>query len=310
MRKKFLDIIFKNKYYLQLIEIIQKVKLGKEKVGLYDAILIFLQKMQDDKLIISANGVAFSFTLAIFPAIIFIFTLTPYIQNFYPEVTNDEIIGFLENILPENLYSAADATIHDIINKQRGGLLSFGFVFTLILATNGMTSLMNAFNSSYKTVETRGFFKMRFIATILTFILAMSVLISVALLVVGQQLLENNSIRELLQDNISIDLIFILRLVILYAIFQVAISSIYSLAPAVHKRWHFLSIGSVFSTLASLIASFGFSYYVNNFGTYNKLYGSIGVLIVLMLWLFILSLILLVGFEMNAALDKVKYDKL
>ena len=310
MRKKFLDTIFKNKYYLQLIEIIQKVKLGKEKVGLYDAILIFLQKMQDDKLIISANGVAFSFTLAIFPAIIFIFTLTPYIQNFYPEVTNDEIIGFLENILPENLYSAADATIHDIINKQRGGLLSFGFVFTLILATNGMTSLMNAFNSSYKTVETRGFFKMRFIATILTFILAMSVLISVALLVVGQQLLENNSIRELLQDNISIDLIFILRLVILYAIFQVAISSIYSLAPAVHKRWHFLSIGSVFSTLASLIASFGFSYYVNNFGTYNKLYGSIGVLIVLMLWLFILSLILLVGFEMNAALDKVKYDKL
>ena len=310
MRKKFLDIIFKNKYYLQLIEIIQKVKLGKEKVGLYDAILIFLQKMQDDKLIISANGVAFSFTLAIFPAIIFIFTLTPYIQNFYPEVTNDEIIGFLENILPENLYSAADATIHDIINKQRGGLLSFGFVFTLILATNGMTSLMNAFNSSYKTVETRGFFKMRFIATILTFILAMSVLISVALLVVGQQLLENNSIRELLQDNISIDLIFILRLVILYAIFQVAISSIYSLAPAVHKRWHFLSIGSVFSTLASLIASFGFSYYVNNFGTYNKRYGSIGVLIVLMLWLFILSLILLVGFEMNAALDKVKYDKL
>lgn len=310
MKDKILDIIFQNRYYLKLIDIIQRVKLGKDKIGLYDAIIIFLQKMRDDKLIISANGVAFSFTLAIFPAIIFIFTLTPYIQNFFPEVTNDEIIGFLENILPANLYAAADSTIHDIINKQRGGLLSFGFVLTLILSTNGMTSLMNAFNSSYKTVETRGFFKMRFIATILTFILAMSVLISVALLVVGQQLLENNSIRELLQDNISIDLIFILRLVILYAIFQVAISSIYSLAPAVHKRWHFLSIGSVFSTLASLIASFGFSYYVNNFGTYNKLYGSIGVLIVLMLWLFILSLILLVGFEMNAALDKVKYDKL
>ena len=310
MKDKILDIIFQNRYYLKLIDIIQKVKLGKDKIGLYDAIIIFLQKMRDDKLIISANGVAFSFTLAIFPAIIFIFTLTPYIQNFFPDVTNDEIIGFLENILPANLYAAADSTIHDIINKQRGGLLSFGFVLTLILSTNGMTSLMNAFNSSYKTVETRGFFKMRFIATILTFILAMSVLISVALLVVGQQLLENNSIRELLQDNISIDLIFILRLVILFAIFQVAISSIYSLAPAVHKRWHFLSIGSVFSTLASLIASFGFSYYVNNFGTYNKLYGSIGVLIVLMLWLFILSLILLVGFEMNAALDKVKYDKL
>ena len=310
MKEKLLDIIFKNKYYLHLIALLQKVKLGKEKVGLYDAILIFLQKMRDDRLIISANGVAFSFTLAIFPAIIFLFTLTPYIQNFFPEVTNDEIIGFLENILPETLYAAADTTIHDIINKQRGGLLSFGFIMTLILSTNGMTSLMNAFNASYKTVETRGFFKMRFIATLLIFILTLSIIISIALLVVGQQLLYNNRIREIVQENISIDIIFILRLIILYIIFQIAISSIYSLAPAVHKRWHFLSIGSVFSTLAAIIASFGFSYYVNNFGTYNRLYGSIGVLIVLMLWLFILSLILLVGFEMNAALDKAKHHKL
>ena len=310
MKEKLLDIIFKNKYYLHFIALLQKVKLGKEKVGLYDAILIFLQKMRDDRLIISANGVAFSFTLAIFPAIIFLFTLTPYIQNFFPEVTNDEIIGFLENILPETLYAAADTTIHDIINKQRGGLLSFGFIMTLILSTNGMTSLMNAFNASYKTVETRGFFKMRFIATLLIFILTLSIIISIALLVVGQQLLYNNRIREIVQENISIDIIFILRLIILYIIFQIAISSIYSLAPAVHKRWHFLSIGSVFSTLAAIIASFGFSYYVNNFGTYNRLYGSIGVLIVLMLWLFILSLILLVGFEMNAALDKAKHHKL
>ncbi len=310
MKEKFLDIVFKNQYYLRFIALLQRVKLGQEKVGLYDAVMIFLRKMNDQRLIISANGVAFSFTLAIFPAIIFIFTLTPYIQNFFPEVTNDEIIGFLENILPETLYAAADTTIHDIINKQRGGLLSFGFVLTLILSTNGMTSLMNAFNSSYKTVETRGFIKMRVIATLLIFILALSIIISIALLVVGQQLMYNNRIREVVQDVISIDIIFILRLVILYIIFQIAISSIYSLAPAVHKRWHFLSIGSVFSTFAAILASFGFSYYVNNFGTYNKLYGSIGVLIVLMLWLFILSLILLVGFEMNAALDKAKYDKL
>ena len=151
---------------------------------------------------------------------------------------------------------------------------------------------------------------MRIIATLLIFILSLSIIISIGLLVVGQQLLSDNSIREVMQDKISIDLIFIFRIVILYIIFQIAISSIYFLAPAVHKRWHFLSIGSVFSTLATIIASFGFSYYVNNFGTYNKLYGSIGVLIVLMLWLFILSLILLVGFEMNAALDKAKYDRI
>ena len=310
MREKILKLILENPLYLRLVATLQRIKVGKVKVGLYDAIVIFVQKMSNDRLTARANAVAFSFTTAIFPAIIFIFTLTPYIQNFFPEVTNEEIIGFLENILPETLYSAADTTIHDIINKQRGGLLSFGFILTLILSTNGMNSLMSAFNASYKTKETRGFLKMRFIATVLIFILALSVLISAALLVVGQQLLADNSIRELVQDKISIDLILVLRFVILYIIFQVTISSIYYLAPAVHQRWHFLSVGSVFSTIAVIIASFGFSFYVNNFGAYNRLYGSIGVLLVLMLWLFIVSLILLVGFEMNAALDKAKNQKL
>lgn len=310
MKSIIKDYIFNHPLYLRLVSFLQRIKLGKNKIGLYDAIKIFIQKMVDDDVLDRANGVAFSFTMAIFPAIIFLFTLVPFIQFFFPDVTNDQIIGFMENILPETLYAAADTTIHDIINKQRGGLLSFGFIFTLVLSTNGMSSLMSAFNACYKTVETRGFFKMRFIATVLIFILALSVLISVALLVVGQQLLQDNKVREFIQEVISLDLILILRFIILYVVFQVAISSIYYFAPAVHERWHFFSIGSIFSTLACLAAFFGFSFYVNNFGTYNKLYGSIGVLLVLMLLLFILSLILLVGFEMNAALDKAKFNKL
>lgn len=310
MKSIIKDFIFNHPLYLRLVSFLQRIKLGKNKIGLYDAIKIFIQKMVDDDVLDRANGVAFSFTMAIFPAIIFLFTLVPFIQFFFPEVTNDQIIGFMENILPETLYAAADTTIHDIINKQRGGLLSFGFIFTLVLSTNGMSSLMSAFNACYKTVETRGFFKMRFIATVLIFILALSVLISVALLVVGQQLLQDNKIKEFIQEVISLDLVLILRFIILYVVFQVAISSIYYFAPAVHERWHFFSMGSIFSTLACLAAFFGFSFYVNNFGTYNKLYGSIGVLLVLMLLLFILSLILLVGFEMNAALDKAKFNKL
>lgn len=309
MKDRILDYIFKNPWYLRLVALLQRIKLGKNKVGLYDAVVIFLQKMYNDELLDRANGVAFSFTMAIFPAIIFLFTLTPYIQNFFPAVDNHEIIGFLKTILPDNLYLAAETTITDIISKQRGGLLSFGFVLTLILSTNGMSALMSAFNACYKTVETRGFIKMRIIATGLIFILAVSIIVSVALLVVGQQFLRDSDIRALVADNISLDLIIILRFIFLYIIFQVAISSIYYFAPAVHEKWHFFSVGSVFSSLACILASFGFSYYVNNFGTYNKLYGSIGVLLVLMLWLFIVSLILLVGFEMNAAIDKAKMDQ-
>ncbi|RKQ50082.1 membrane protein [Roseivirga pacifica] len=309
MKNRILEIILENSLYKRLVALLQRVKLGKSEIGLYDAIVIFLQKMSKDEIMERANAVAFSFTIAIFPAIIFLFTLTPYIQLFFPEVTNEVVISFLSDILPNNLYLAAETTINDIIGKERGGLLSFGFIMALILSTNGMTSLMTAFNACYKTVETRGFFKMRFIATGLIVLLGLSVLVSVAVLVVGQHLLDNIQIRDVVQDVISLDLVNVLRFLVLYIIFQIAISCIYYFAPAVHERWHFFSIGSVFSTLATIAASFGFSFYVNQFGTYNKLYGSIGVLIVLMLWLFILSLILLVGFEMNAAIDTVKVKK-
>jgi membrane protein len=308
MKNKILSLIFKNKHYLRLVAFLQKIKLGKDKIGLYDAIVIFITKMSNDEILDRANGVAFSFTMAIFPAIIFLFTLTPFIQTFFPELTNAEIIGFLENILPANLYETAETTILDIIGKPRGGLLSFGFILTLILSTNGMASLMGAFNACYKTIETRGFLSLRLTATGLIIILSVSFISSIALLIVGQQLLTDSEIRSIINDTISVDLLFILRFFVLYIIFQFAISSIYYFAPAIHEKWHFLSLGSVFSSLAIIIASFGFSYYVNNFGNYNKLYGSIGVLLVFMLWLFIISLILLVGFEMNAAVHKAKMD--
>jgi membrane protein len=310
MSNQIISFITQSPIYLRIIGIIQKVKLGKHKIGLYDAIVIFIKKMSNNEILDRTNGVAYSFTVAIFPGIIFLFTLTPYIQNFFPEITNDDIILFLENLLPQNLYLAAETTIRDIISKQRGGLLSVNFILTLFLATNGMSSLMSAFNACYKTKENRGFIKMRIVATGLLFALALSIIIAIGLLIVGQQFLEITHINDNIKDYIPIDLVLILRVIVLYISFQISISSIYYFAPAVHERWHFLSIGSVFAAIACILSSVGFSYYVNNFGTYNKLYGSIGVIIVLMLWFYMLSLILLVGFEMNASLDMAKKEKL
>lgn len=310
MTAKLISWLERQALFQRFIGVLQHIKLGKHKTGLYEAIVIFLKKMSNPIILDRTNAVSYSFTVAIFPGIIFLFTLTPYIQNFFPEITNEDIILFLENLLPKNLYLAAEATITDIIGQQRGGLLSFNFLLTLFLSTNGMTSLMSAFNSSYKTKETRGFVKMRLIATFLLFMMAFSIIIAIGLLVVGQQLLELTHLKENIEAVISLDTILILRIIVLYVSFQFSISCIYYFAPAVHERFHFLSIGSVFAAIACILASAGFSFYVNNFGTYNKLYGSIGVIIVLMLWLYMLSLILLVGYEMNAAIDMAKNDKL
>ena len=310
MKNRLIDYILRNSFYLRLESFLRRIKLGKAKISLYDALVIFIKKLSNDEILDRANGVAFSFTVAIFPAIIFLFTLVPFITNFFPDITDEVIISFMKDILPTNLYDAAHETINNIIQRKRGGLLSIGFVLAVFLSTNGMSNLMSAFNGCYKTKETRGFIKMRIIATGLIFVLALSVIVAVALVVVGQQFLNNTDFRSIVAGKVSIDLVLTLRFITLYVVFQIAISFIYYFAPTVHERWKFLSIGSVFASLSCILASFGLSYYINNFGTYNILYGSIGVLLVLMLWLFILSLILLVGFEMNAAIDKAKVNKL
>jgi membrane protein len=310
VQDRLINIILETAFFKRLIAFLQRIKLGKAKVGLYDAIVIFIRKLSNDEILDRANGVAFSFTVAIFPAIIFLFTLVPFIGNFFPEVTSEVIINFMEDIMPENLYAAANTTIHDIISRKQGGLLSVGFLLALYLSTNGMSNLMGAFNACYKTIETRGFFKMRITATGLTFVLAFCIITAVALLVLSEHFINNYDFREFIQEKASIDVLVSLRYLILFALFQIAISSIYFFAPAVHEKWSFFSLGSIFASLACILSSFIFTFFVNNFGNYNTLYGSIGVILVLMLWLFIISLILLVGFEMNAAIHKAKMDKL
>ena len=291
--------------YLDLVSLLKRVRLRKKGVSLHDIIEVFIEKLQNDEIVTRANGVAFNFTLAIFPAIIFIFTLIPYIQISNLPDLDQQIMQFLEGWMPAPMYDVASSTIEDIISNRRSGLLSFGFLFSLFLATNGMMSLMKAFNKCYRTVESRSFFQSRFIATSLTFMLAVVLFFAMLLLVIGQQAI--NYLESAPWINIEsyvFILVLALRFIVLFFIFLVAISSIYYLAPAVHDRWQFFSPGSLTAAFLSLVVTFGFTYYINNFGAYNKFYGSIGVLIALMVWLSLLSVIMLIGFEINASIDK------
>ena len=307
MKTRILNKIVNSRYYQSLVGLLKKVRLKKRGVSLYDIIVVFFEKLRNDELVTRANGVAFNFTLSIFPAIIFIFTLIPYIQIPQLPDLNDQVMSFLQDWMPASMYDVAASTIEDIISNRRGGLLSFGFVFSLFLATNGMVSLMKAFNKCYRTVESRNFWKSRFIATSLTIMLALVLFLAMLLLVIGQQIiifLENAEWIYIDIKDYVFYLVIGLRFIVLFFIFLIAISSIYYLAPAVHDRWKFFTPGSLTATLLSLGVTFAFTYYINNFGAYNKFFGSIGVLIALMVWLSILSLILLIGFEINASIDK------
>ncbi|TRX53050.1 YihY/virulence factor BrkB family protein [Fulvivirga sp. M361] len=306
MKKRIQNYILKTEVYKSLVVVLKSIKFTRyEGLSLYEIIGVFIEKITRDSIIERAEAVAYNFTLAIFPAIIFLFTLTPYIHEFIPDVSRTTILEFIGEFMPENMYEVTSTTIEDIVGNQRGGLLTFGAVFSLFLATNGMLSLMKAFNACYKTMDKRGFIKTRLVATGLTFMLALVLILAIILLVIGNFLIDFiNQIEWLDIEDFLIYLFLVLRFLVIFIVFFLAISFIYYFGPAVHYNWRFFSIGSLISTILCLAVSYGFSYYVANFATYNKLYGSIGVLIALMIWQFILTIVLLVGYEINASIHQ------
>ncbi len=304
MRNKIVRYVLNSGISIFIIRILLKIKFKNyENVSLYEVIKIFIEKITKDEILQRAQGVAFNFTLSIFPAIIFLFTLIPFIHNFIPDVSTQQILMFIGELMPASMFEVVSSTIEDIIGNGRGGLLTFGAVFSLWMAANGVMSLIGAFNACYKTVERRGFLKTRITAISLTLMLAMALVLAIVLLVVGEIALDMiNNITWIDLNDSSIDFILVLRFIVVFIVFFLAISFIYYFGPAVHYNWRFFSIGSLLATFLCIAASYGFSFYLTSFGTYNKLYGSIGALIALMIWQFILTVILLVGYELNASL--------
>jgi membrane protein len=308
MKYKYKRIIFRWNPGRIFIGWMKKVRFRKyENVSLYRIIRLFLQNLTDDEILDRANGVAYNFLLAIFPAVIFLFTLIPYVSEFFPEINKESIMAFLGEQMPASMFETVSSTVLDIVSNQRGGLLSLGFLFSLYLSTNGTLALMRAFNACYRTIENRSAIKTRVIATALTFNLAFVLFLAIILLVVGQLVL-NYSMTHLNQigfidlNSYTVILLFIIRFIVIFVVFFLAISTLYYFGPAIHYNWRFFSIGSLLSTLLILAVSYGFSYYITNYGTYNKVYGSIGVLIAIMVWVQLVTVVLLIGYEVNASI--------
>jgi membrane protein len=209
-------------------------------------------------------------------------------------------------ILPAEAYAAVNTTLLDIVKNQNSGLLSFGFVFALIFATNGVHTLMVAFNKSSLISETRSWLRQRLVAVFLTILISFALIFGLVIMTIGEYIIDFLKSELRFQDSIWLYLLNLGRWLILIIIYFVTIASLYRYGPANAKKWKFFSAGSWMATILAVLTFWGFSYYINNFGTYNKLYGSIGTLIVLMIWLYLNSLIILVGFELNASIDLSK----
>jgi membrane protein len=298
---KYLD---RYKTWRKTTAYLDRIRVGKKKTPFFEIIKIFLISLEKDDIIERAKSVAYNFTLAIFPAIIVLFTLIPYVP--IPNL-QETVMDFVDQ-LDLSMIDAVRSTVEDIISKPRGGLLSFGVIFSLYLSTNGMLSLITTFNHFYKTKYSRGFFRTYAIAFFLTILLILVLAIANILLIGGEIALNFLLDIGVLNKDFLLYLIIGLRFVLLVLIFQLVISLIYYFGPSVEDRFVFINTGSVIASFLSIAASYGFSYYLTNIAAYNKFYGSIGAVIALMIWLFLLSVILLLGYVINASIDRANKE--
>ncbi|MBN8861094.1 MAG: YihY/virulence factor BrkB family protein [Sphingobacteriales bacterium] len=281
---------------------------GFEGLPLYDVTRFLQRQIKKEGLKIRASAISFNMLMAIPPFMIFLFTLVPYLpgqKNF-----THELLRLIRDITPNR---DTFIWVRDFINdftKPRSGLLSFGFIAAGFFASNAMIGIMNSFNRSLHTHfrRKRNFFEIRGTALKLTFFIALIFMASILLLI-----LQGNLLRQLLHwmgiENASIRWwIGTLRWVVIIGLIYFAIGLIYRFAPAVHRKWSINSPGTILATTLIILLTVLFSFWVNNFGTYNKVYGSIGTLIIIMSSFFLNSLILLIGFELNVSIRQLKIE--
>ncbi|HEV7230108.1 MAG TPA: YihY/virulence factor BrkB family protein [Bacteroidia bacterium] len=275
---------------------------GFEGVNLYETGKFFYHGIDKGLLPTRASAMAFSFFCAIFPSIIFLFTLIPYIpiHNFQLQ-----LLILIKNVMPPASFNAVEETLVDIVTKQNGKLLSVGFITALYFSTNGFNSMITAFNTSYHVLETRKPMQQRLVSLVLVFIFAFLLTFAIGL-IVGSDYITKLIIPK---SHWAFYLIKSTHWIILTALLFCVISFCFYLGPATKVGWKFVSAGSTLATILCVITSLAFGYYVSHFGKYNKVYGSIGTLLIVLMWIYLNCLVLLIGFEFNAGIHSAKRKK-
>ena len=291
------------------VKLLRKFHWGDPSRNLYEIGRIFFTQLRKDDISERAGSMAFSFTLALFPLLLFILNTIPYLQNFFPYITTDNILQFMREVLPPEMYGQLENTILDIISKPRQSLLSLGFFFALFSSSQGVISMMSSFNSVYKTKDDRSFVKGRLISVAILLVLVVTICAASTIMIFGNILISGLEELHVFNSNFMIFLFNTLKFFVLLMVFYFTTAFIFRVAPAVHDKWHFFSIGSQVAGLLITVSFYLFTFYLNNFASYNKLYGSIGTLIGLMLWIFITSLIILISFEINVTMDLLDEKK-
>lgn len=276
---------------------------GFDGVPLYDVIVFFYEEIKKEGLNERAAAIAYNFIMAIPPTCLFLFTLIPNLPFIPTKTIKIQLHEIITDIIPAKTHNNNLILFVDSFFKEgKIGLLSFGFLLLIFFASNGMMGLMRSFNKRSIGFSKRTGLQTRWIAIKLTVLIMGLLLGCISLLI-----MQGTVISWLgLKNNFLVQFFSTFRWVFILGLIFFTFAFIYKYAPAVTKRWRLISPGSILGATMSVLATLGFSIFVNNFGRYNALYGSIGTVIVLMILIFINSLVLLIGYELNASIHSLK----
>ncbi|MDR1005960.1 MAG: YihY/virulence factor BrkB family protein [Bacteroidales bacterium] len=281
---------------------------GLQKVPIFSVGKFFVASMRNGALNQRAAATSFHFILALFPLVLTLFTLLPYIPIAH---LYQQLYEMLKEVLPTSVYGEVKGILDDIVKRKHNGLMSIGFLSSIYVASSGINAILISFNYSklIKRNERRKWLKRRMLSVILILLIGLVSIFAFSI-IVGFKSFTSYLIRHgILNYGMQLFFLKTLKWVLLIALVYFVFASIYYIAPIRKKGYRFFSIGATIATCLLILTTLGFNFYINNFAHYNVLYGSIGALIVLMLWIYLNNFILLAGFELNASVSEAHADR-
>ena len=272
---------------------------GFQGVPLFDVILFFAKGLKQGVINQRAAAISFQFFLSLFPLLLASFTLLPFmhLEHYIPM-----IIETLENFLPDSTQNFIRSTVTDLLSHKHKGLMSIGFISSLYVASSGFNTLMLTFNSSAHATRKRKFLIRRLIAVGMVVGVFVAVIISFSLIILSRHLFMYLVINDWIDSLVQLYVLKIIKWAVIIFLLYIVLASIYYITPIDKRGYKFFSAGATLATIMIILMSSGFNWYIVHFSRYNALYGSIGAIIIFLLWLYLNSYVLILGFELNASI--------
>ncbi len=276
---------------------------GLDRISWYRLLSFYFIRADREDIRMRASFMAFHLVLAVFPATIFFFTLVAYLPL---ETRYEDLLALLNRLMPDAAYETLADTLKDLLGKQRGGLLSVGFLAAVYFSTSAIDSMIRSFHRSLNIRDKRPYYKKKLYSIWLNLYFSALLMLALVLITLGDSAWRMLNEQGILGDRMATGLWQVLNWLVIVALIQLTVSSLYRFGPYQRSKGPFLNPGSVITTVLIILMSLVLSYYVDRFNTYNRVYGSIGTLLVILLWVYWNCVVTLIGFEFNILLDQVR----